>query len=102
MSRNALGRGLSALIREPESSAAANPPTQQPAAASPAVPDSVGVQTASPASGATAPASRSEEGYIQVDIDLIDPSPYQPRTRFREEALEELARSIRAPESFSP
>jgi ParB family transcriptional regulator, chromosome partitioning protein len=33
---------------------------------------------------------------LQVDIDLIDPSPYQPRTRFREEALEELARSIRA------
>jgi ParB family transcriptional regulator, chromosome partitioning protein len=33
---------------------------------------------------------------LQVDIDLIDPSPYQPRTRFREEALEELARSIRS------
>jgi len=31
----------------------------------------------------------------QVDIDLIDPSPFQPRSRFREEALEELARSIR-------
>jgi ParB family chromosome partitioning protein len=31
---------------------------------------------------------------LQVDIDLIDPSPYQPRTRFREEALDELARSI--------
>jgi ParB family chromosome partitioning protein len=32
----------------------------------------------------------------QVDIDLIDPSPYQPRTRFREETLEELARSIQS------
>jgi ParB family chromosome partitioning protein len=53
------------------------------------------VQTASASAGAT-PAARSEEGYIQVDIDLIDPSPYQPRTRFREEALEELARSIRS------
>jgi ParB family chromosome partitioning protein len=92
-----LGRGLSALIREPEPqpSAAANPPSPQPAEASPAVPDSVGVQTASASAGAT-PAARSEEGYIQVDIDLIDPSPYQPRTRFREEALEELARSIRS------
>jgi len=30
----------------------------------------------------------------QIDIDLIEPSPYQPRTRFREETLEELARSI--------
>jgi ParB family transcriptional regulator, chromosome partitioning protein len=34
--------------------------------------------------------------FTQVDIDLIDPSPYQPRTRFREDAIEELARSIRA------
>jgi ParB family chromosome partitioning protein len=33
-------------------------------------------------------------GPQQVDIDLIDPNPYQPRTRFREEALDELARSI--------
>lgn len=32
---------------------------------------------------------------LQVDIDLIDPSPFQPRSTFREEALEELARSIR-------
>jgi len=34
------------------------------------------------------------EGLFQADIDLIDPSPYQPRSRFREEALDELARSI--------
>ncbi|HUA01910.1 MAG TPA: ParB/RepB/Spo0J family partition protein [Candidatus Aquilonibacter sp.] len=33
---------------------------------------------------------------LQLDIDLIDPSPYQPRTHFREEALEELSRSITA------
>jgi ParB family chromosome partitioning protein len=33
---------------------------------------------------------------LQVDIDLIDPSPYQTRTRFREEALDELSRSILA------
>jgi ParB family transcriptional regulator, chromosome partitioning protein len=45
---------------------------------------------------ATAPAVHPTEGLIQVDIDLIDPSPFQPRTRFREEALEELARSIQA------
>jgi len=43
-----------------------------------------------------APALAPSEGLLQVDIDLIDPSPYQPRSRFREEALEELARSIRA------
>ena len=45
---------------------------------------------------AVAPAQSIAGGPLQIDIDLIDPSPYQPRTRFREEALEELARSIRA------
>ena len=45
---------------------------------------------------AVAPALAPTDGMFQVDIDLIDPSPYQPRTRFREEALEELARSIRS------
>jgi ParB family chromosome partitioning protein len=38
----------------------------------------------------------------QVDIDLIDPSPYQPRLRFRENALEELARSIRTSGIIQP
>ena len=37
-----------------------------------------------------------------MDIDLIDPSPYQPRTRFREEPLEELARSIRSSGIIQP
>ncbi len=69
MARNALGRGLTALIREPE-------PAQQSVPVPPAV--------------APVPAGAPH----QVDIDLIDPSPYQPRARFREEALEELARSI--------
>ena len=43
-----------------------------------------------------APALAPADGLLQVDIDLIDPSPYQPRTRFREEALDELSRSILA------
>jgi len=50
-----------------------------------------------PAAGAAAaPALSPSEGFAQIDIDLIDPSPFQPRTRFREEALDELSRSIRA------
>lgn len=32
---------------------------------------------------------------MQLDIDLIDPSPFQPRTRFAQGALDELAQSIR-------
>lgn len=35
-------------------------------------------------------------GSLEIDIDLIDPNSEQPRTRFAEEALEELAQSIRA------
>jgi ParB family transcriptional regulator, chromosome partitioning protein len=82
MTRNALGKGLSALIREPE------PPAHNVAAA-------VAPAPASPAPG-------RPDGLQQVDIDLIEPSPYQPRTRFREEALEELARSIRASGIIQP
>jgi ParB family chromosome partitioning protein len=41
-------------------------------------------------------------GPQQVDIDLIEPSPYQPRTRFREEALDELSRSIQTSGIIQP
>jgi ParB family chromosome partitioning protein len=52
---------------------------------------------------AAAPALASAPaGPFQIDIDLIEPSPYQPRTRFREEGLDELARSIRASGIIQP
>jgi ParB family transcriptional regulator, chromosome partitioning protein len=73
MARNALGRGLGALIREPEPQPA--DVTRFP------VPTNV-----EPTPGVM--------GSQLVDIDLIEPSPYQPRTHFREEALAELAQSI--------
>lgn len=72
MARNALGRGLSALIREPDPVV---------------IPTHVG---------------HSPAGAQEVDIDLIDPSPYQPRTRFHEDALEELAQSIRTSGIIQP
>jgi ParB family transcriptional regulator, chromosome partitioning protein len=81
MRRNALGRGLGALIREPEPAISSSPAS--------------GVKpTADPSGAATAPAREVITGPREIDIDLIEPSPYQPRTKFREEALEELARSI--------
>jgi ParB family chromosome partitioning protein len=89
MSRNALGRGLSALIREPEAESQLQPPPLGPAGAN-------GTATA------VAPARIPNEGLLQVDIDLIDPSPYQPRTHFREQALEELAQSIRSSGIIQP
>jgi ParB family chromosome partitioning protein len=93
MPRNALGRGLGALIREPEPQVAAQP----------AGPSSVGVPTSGGTAAAAAPAlSPTSTGPMQIDIDRIDPSPYQPRTRFREEALDELARSIRTSGIIQP
>ena len=59
MAKQALGRGLSALLGE---------------------------DTAMPAG--TAPS--------EVDIELIEPNPEQPRNRFAEAALDELARSIQS------
>jgi ParB family chromosome partitioning protein len=90
MTRNALGRGLGALIREVEAPAA-NP--------------SVGGQTVGSSSQGAGPAvapAINFSGTQQLDIDLIEPSPYQPRTRFREEALEELARSIQSSGIIQP
>jgi len=88
MPRNALGRGLGALIREPE-------PKESVAPEKPASTTSQGA--------AVAPARESiSSGPQQIDIDLIEPSPYQPRTRFREEALDELARSIKSSGIIQP
>jgi ParB family chromosome partitioning protein len=90
MLRNALGRGLGALIREPEGQSPAEPSTSQ------NHPVSTGGVAAAPAKDWAA------GGPHQLDIDLIDPSPYQPRTRFREEALDELARSIQSSGIIQP
>jgi ParB family transcriptional regulator, chromosome partitioning protein len=90
MPRNALGRGLGALIREPEPQAPAESPQIQPHA------------TNTSAAAAAPARDVVHAGPQQIDIDLIEPSPYQPRTRFREEALDELARSIKASGIIQP
>jgi ParB family chromosome partitioning protein len=41
------------------------------------------------------PATTNEE-MVEIDIDLIEPNNFQPRTNFNEERLEELAQSIRS------
>ncbi len=68
MPRQTLGRGLSALIGE----------------------DTVKV----PVSG-TATSRVEESNTLELDIDLIEPNPEQPRTRFADAKLQELAQSIR-------
>jgi ParB family chromosome partitioning protein len=95
MPRNALGRGLGALIREQEPKAQPERAPQQPAKVQP---------HSTSASGTAAIPARDvvQARPLEIDIDLIEPSPYQPRTRFREEALEELARSIMASGIIQP
>ena len=44
---------------------------------------------------APAAAEPAESGIHEIDIDLVEPNPEQPRTRFVEATLEELAQSIR-------
>src|SRR5256886_14755666 len=60
--------------------------------------------TATSASAVAAmPARQATQGGPQeIDIDLIEPSPYQPRTKFHEQALDELARSIKASGIIQP
>src|SRR5215210_4405093 len=41
-------------------------------------------------------AATANEDLLEIDIDLIEPSPEQPRTHFDEARLEELAQSIKA------
>src|SRR2546421_12035881 len=69
MPRNALGRGLGALIRESE-------PKTSPDQTPPHATSASGAASA-PAREAAHPAPR------QLDLDLIDPSPSQPRPRVR-------------------
>ena len=66
MARQPLGRGLSALLGDDK------PSDEFP----------VGVPVT--------------DSSIEIDIDLIEPNPEQPRTRFADENLDELAASIRA------
>jgi ParB family transcriptional regulator, chromosome partitioning protein len=89
MPRNALGRGLGALIREAEGKKPESELTP------------VQPQPTTTSGAAVAPA-RQPAGPQEIDIDLIEPSPYQPRTRFREEGLEELARSIKTSGIIQP
>src|SRR5256885_7014523 len=91
MPRTGRGGGLGALIREPEpkTSSEQTPPIEP--------------HRTTASGAASAPAREAvHPGPQQIDIDLLEPSPYQPRTRFREEALDELARSIQASGIIQP
>lgn len=66
--KQALGRGLSALLKDPENDIT---------------------------SVADANADKVVGNIIELDLDAIEINPFQPRTNFNEEALQELAISIK-------
>jgi len=88
-----LGRGLGALISHhaaPTHAPAAAPSTQQPR------PDAAPATQPAPGAGAAAPAADPKHTVLEVPVAEIARSPWQPRQTFDEEALRELADSIRA------
>lgn len=66
--KQALGRGLSALLKDPEND----------------------IQSASDKN-----ADKVVGNIVELDIDSIEVNPFQPRSHFNDEALQELASSIR-------
>jgi ParB family chromosome partitioning protein len=79
MSKPALGRGLGALL-------GGNPPLPSP-------PPAPSLQPAAAAFAPPAPDNR--ERVLRVPVNRVRPSPLQPRKEFSDEALRELADSIR-------
>ena len=53
-----------------------------------------GLSSLIPDAAAVPAAAGSSTPYVELDLDLVDPSPVQPRQRFSEAELEELAASI--------
>lgn len=75
--KRGLGKGLNALIKTPTNKSNVAPPPQAAGTAVPPAPKIEGKQI------------------LEVTLDQIVPSPFQPRKRFNEENLNELAQSIK-------
>jgi ParB family chromosome partitioning protein len=84
--RKALGRGLESLLpggpRVVAPSSSASPP--------------VSGATAFAGAAAAPHVPTASDGVVQIPIELIDENPYQTRYHFGDQALEELANSVRA------
>lgn len=97
-----LGRGLDALIaREPTQSVSAPPPPMpvpQPVVEHVAIGSGTAAvaESAVAASISSVSANENSKSVSMVPVSMVHPSPWQPRRVFDEEALQELAESIRA------
>jgi ParB family chromosome partitioning protein len=104
--KKALGKGLDALIQRGLSKPATAPAATPPAAPVAAVPTPIAAAPAPVASAAPPPppaAPAPPAGSVtQIEIGQIRANPFQPRTKFEHEALEELVASIREHGIVSP
>ena len=75
--KKALGRGLSALLSD-------NTPDEK-----------LEVDIQSPSSGTVTSRSSAVGGIAEIPIEEIEVNPFQPRTHFDQEALQELSESIK-------
>ncbi|RMD65979.1 MAG: ParB/RepB/Spo0J family partition protein, partial [Planctomycetota bacterium] len=85
-----LGKGLSSLLGDPVAAAG---PAPQPASQEEG--RSTGSSAPAPGSAADPATAQDAQTLLQLDPEDIAPNPYQPRKTFDEEALAQLARSIR-------
>lgn len=76
--KSGLGRGLGALLND-----SADAPVKEPKAAE-------------------SPSEKSEAGINEIPVSEVEVNPFQPRTDFNKEALEELAESIRVQGIIQP
>jgi len=87
-----LGKGLSSLLGDPVPTPVPTPPRTPQQQPQQALQDG---GRDSPASAAAPAAARDAQPLLLLDPEEIAPNPYQPRKTFDEEALAQLARSIR-------
>jgi ParB family chromosome partitioning protein len=94
-SKSRLGRGLGGLI----AAAAPKPAAPAPAPASSTPAPAAAAPAAAPTTSAPPPAPN---GFIEVAVTAVVPSPYQARKEIAPEHLQELAESIRAEGLLQP
>ena len=90
--KSALGRGLGALIDE---SAGLSASSISEISNPPAVPVADSPAAVAPATALPEGITQEEDGSLSLEVGRLVPNPHQPRKEFREEALQELADSIR-------
>ncbi len=101
--KSGLGRGLNALLPPSTSSNTSKPAAGKPAAKkAPAKKKATSNPAAKQDATETVPSAPVTPSPLEVPVHLIVANPYQPRERFEEEALEELAASIREMGVLSP